>query len=76
MFPFSLCRPFVVDFVDALVVAVFGLCVNYILIVLLDSRTATGLKTKQKSSLDLTCYGFHSDKACSPARHVGLTKTM
>ena len=27
---------FVVDLVDALVVAVFGLCVNYMLIVLLD----------------------------------------
>ena len=38
-----LCRPFVVDFVDALVVAVFGLCVNYILIVLLDSCTPTGV---------------------------------
>ena len=74
MFSFSLCRPFVVDFVDALVITVFGLCVNYILIVLLDSCTTTGLK--KKSSLDLTCYGFHSDTACSPARHAGLTKTM
>ena len=37
MFSFFLYRPFFVDFVDALVVAVFDVCVNYILIVLLDS---------------------------------------
>ena len=35
MFSFFLCRPLPVDFVDALVVAVFVLRVNYILIVLL-----------------------------------------
>ena len=46
MFSFFLCRPFVVDFVDASVVAVFGLCVNYILIELLDSRTPTGFLNK------------------------------
>ena len=34
MFSFFLCRPLPVDFVDALVVAVFVLRVNYILIVL------------------------------------------
>ena len=42
MFSFSLCRPFVVDFVHALVVAVFGRCVNYILTVLLDSCNPIG----------------------------------
>ena len=41
-FSFFLCRQLVVGFVDALVVAVFGLCVNYILILLLDSCTPTG----------------------------------
>ena len=39
----SLCRPFVVDIVDALVVAVFDLCENLTLIVLLDSCSPTGV---------------------------------
>ena len=40
-FSFFLCRPFVVDIVDALVVAVFGLCESHTLIVLVDSCTPT-----------------------------------
>ena len=43
MFSFFLCRPFVVDIVDALVMAVFGLSENHTLIVLLDSCTTTGV---------------------------------
>ena len=46
-----LCR-FVVDIVDALVVAVFGLCENLTLIVSLDSCTPIGVLNK--FSLDLT----------------------
>ena len=38
-FSFYLCRPFVVDIVNILVVAVFGLDGNLSLIVSLDSRT-------------------------------------
>ena len=51
MFSFFLCGPFVVDIVDALVVAMFGQCENHTLIVLLDSYTATGVF---EQILDLT----------------------
>ena len=46
MFSFFLCGPFVVDIVDALVVAMFGLCENHTLIVSIDSCTPLGFLKK------------------------------